>query len=157
MWIARVHTYLWDVNKGEIDEHAVDGVDVIVHLAGANVADGRWTNERKKEIIRSRTKSIELIYKLMREKNRIRLLRLSRHRPQGYYGDRADELLTEDSAPGTDFLANVCLQWEHAVDLGESLGLRIVKLRTGVVLDADGGALSSSSQTDKVGIRFAIR
>jgi NAD dependent epimerase/dehydratase family enzyme len=70
---SRVHTYLWDVNKGEIDEHAVDGVDVIVHLAGANVADGRWTNDRKKEIIRSRTKSIELIYKLMRQKNRIPL------------------------------------------------------------------------------------
>jgi uncharacterized protein (TIGR01777 family) len=149
---SRVHTYLWDVNKGEIDEHAVDGVDVIVHLAGANVADGRWTKERKKEIIRSRTKSIELIYKLMREKKSHTVTAVISASATGYYGDRADELLTEDSAPGTDFLANVCLQWEHAVDTGESLGLRIVKLRTGVVLDADGGALVALAKPIKLGL-----
>lgn len=148
---ARVHTYLWDVNKGEIDEHAVDAVDVIVHLAGANVADGRWTKERKKEIIRSRTKSIELIYKLMREKKSHTVNSVISASGSGYYGDRADELLTEDSAPGTDFLANVCLQWEHAVDTGESLGLRIVKFRTGVVLDANGGALAALAKPVKFG------
>jgi uncharacterized protein (TIGR01777 family) len=149
---TRVHTYLWDVNKGEIDEHAVDGVDVIVHLAGANVADGRWAKERKKEIIRSRTKSIELIYKLMRDKKTHTVNTVISASGVGYYGDRADELLTEESAPGTDFLANVCLQWEHAADTGESLGLRIVKFRTGVVLDANGGALSALAKPVKFGV-----
>jgi uncharacterized protein (TIGR01777 family) len=149
---ARVHTYLWDVNQGEIDEHTVDGVDIIVHLAGANVADGRWTNERKKEIIRSRTKSIELIYKLIRDKKEHSVSAVISASATGYYGDRADELLVEDSAPGTDFLANVCMQWEHAVDTGESLGLRIVKFRTGVVLDANGGALAALAKPVKFGL-----
>jgi uncharacterized protein (TIGR01777 family) len=148
---VRVHTYLWDVDKGEIDEHAVDGVDIIVHLAGANVSEGRWTDERKKEIIHSRVKSIGLIYQLLKN-NPHTVTTVISASATGYYGDRADELLTETSAPGTDFLANVCLQWEHAVDAGESLGLRVLKFRTGVVLDAAGGALAKMATPVKFGV-----
>ncbi|GAA4091893.1 TIGR01777 family oxidoreductase [Mucilaginibacter panaciglaebae] len=138
---AEVNTFVWDVHKGQIDEHCINGVDTVVHLAGANVSEGRWTDERKKEIIESRTKSIGLIYKLLKSKPQHTIKTVISASGTGFYGDRADTLLTENSAPGTDFLANVCLQWEHAVEVGESLGLRLVKFRMGVVLDAKGGAL----------------
>lgn len=147
-----VSTFLWDVNKGQIDERCIDGVDTIVHLAGANVADGRWTDKRKKEIIESRTKSIGLIYKLLKAKPQHTVKSVISASAVGYYGDRGDNLLTETSAPGTDFLANVCLQWEHAVDAGSSLGLRLAKLRTGVVLDAKGGALAAIAKPVKFGL-----
>lgn len=146
-----VKTYQWDVPNGKIDEACIDGVDVIVHLAGANVAGKRWTVSRKKEILDSRTKSIELIYDLLKKK---------KHNVQAvisasgisYYGDRGDELLTEDSSLGTGFLAEVSKEWEAAVDKGADLGLRIVKLRTGVVLDKKGGALPQLAGPVKWGI-----
>ncbi|MDB5159334.1 MAG: hypothetical protein JWR50_4041 [Mucilaginibacter sp.] len=147
-----VTTFLWDVSKGLIDEASINGVDTIVHLAGANVADGRWTEARKKEIIESRTKSIALVYKLLKAKPQHTVKAIVSASAVGYYGDRADELLTETGAPGTDFLASCCLQWEHAVDAGESLGLRIVKFRTGVVLDANGGALAALAKPVKLGL-----
>lgn len=147
----RIKTYLWDVNQEQIDEHCIDGIDTIVHLAGANVAKERWTDNRKKEIIESRTKSIGLIYKLLKRKGNSVKAIISAS-AMGYYSDRGNELLTEDSAPGSDFLANCCLQWEHALDAGESLGLRIVKLRTGVILSAEGGALSKIAAPVKFGL-----
>jgi uncharacterized protein (TIGR01777 family) len=137
---ARVTTFLWDVNKGEIDERCIDSVDVIVHLAGAGIADKRWTDKRKKEMIDSRTKSIALIYSLLkREKHGVKAVISAA--AIGYYGDRGDELMTEESPPSGGFLAKCCIAWENAVDEGEKLGLRIVKFRTGVVLDK-GGALA---------------
>ncbi|HTH82490.1 MAG TPA: TIGR01777 family oxidoreductase [Mucilaginibacter sp.] len=147
----QVKTYIWDVAKGQIDEHCITGVDTIVHLAGAGVAEERWTDKRKKEIIESRTKSIGLIYQLLKRKGH-QVKSVISASATGYYGDRGDELLTEESTPGTDFLANCCLQWEHAVDAGESLGLRILKLRTGVVLAAEGGALSKLAAPVKFGV-----
>ena len=135
-----VKTYLWNVEKNEIDPDCINGVDTIVHLAGAGVADKRWTDKRKKEIIESRTKSIGLIYELLREKEHSVKSVISAS-ATGYYGDRADEVLTENSPPSTDFLAQVCQKWEAAADEGTKLGLRVVKLRTGIVLDKNGGAL----------------
>ncbi len=146
-----VTTFLWDVDKGQIDEACINGVDTIVHLAGANIADGRWTDARKKEIIESRTKSIALVYKLLKAKPQHTVKAVVSASGISYYGDKGDELLTETSAPGTDFLASCCLQWEHAVNMGESLGLRIVKFRTGVVLDANGGALANLAKPIKLG------
>jgi uncharacterized protein len=136
---ARVTTFLWDVDKGEIDERSIDGVDIIVHLAGAGIADKRWTKKRKKEMIDSRTKSIALIYSLLKRKKH-RVNGVISAAAIGYYGDRGDELMTEDSPPSNGFLAKCCVAWEDAVDEGEQLGLRVVKFRTGVVLDK-GGAL----------------
>jgi uncharacterized protein (TIGR01777 family) len=134
-----VKTFLWDVNKGEIDEHCIDGVDIVIHLAGAGIADKRWTDERKKEIIGSRTKSIGLVYQLLRTKKH-NVNAIISASAIGYYSDRGDELLTEDSAPNNDFMGKCCVEWEAAVDEGKKLNLRIVKFRTGVVLN-NGGAL----------------
>jgi uncharacterized protein (TIGR01777 family) len=136
----RVKTYLWDVHTGQIDAACIEGVDTIIHLAGAGVADKRWTNKRKKELVESRTKSIRLIYELLKSKQH-KVTSVISASATGYYGDRGDMLLTEDSKPADDFLAECCIAWEKAVDEGEELGLRIVKFRTGVVLNKKGGAL----------------
>jgi len=147
----RVKTFSWDIPKGEIDGACVDGVDTIIHLAGAGVADGHWTKKRKKEIIDSRTKSIRLIYDLLRKKNH-RVKSVISASATGYYGDSGDALLTEDSPAGNDFLAEVCVKWEAAVEEGDELSLRIVKFRTGVVLDKKGGALPQLALPVKLAI-----
>ena len=147
----QVKTYLLDVTKGEIDATCINGVDTIIHLAGAGIVGKRWTDERKKEIINSRTQSIGLIYDLLKKKNHLVKSVISAS-ATGYYGDRADELLTEESAPGSDFLAEVCIKWEQAADAGLDTGLRVVKLRTGVVLDKNGGALPQLANPIKWGI-----
>ncbi|MEO8884521.1 MAG: TIGR01777 family oxidoreductase [Mucilaginibacter sp.] len=148
---GRVKTYLWDIHKGIIDEHCIDGVDTIIHLAGAGIADKRWTNERKKEIIESRTKSIELIYQLLKTKPH-KVNTIISASATGYYSNRGDELMTEDSPPAHDFLGTCCIKWEKAVDEGEKLGLRVLKFRTGVVLDINGGALPQLALPIKLGI-----
>lgn len=135
-----VKTYLWDVNKAEIDEHCVDGVDVIVHLAGAGIADEKWTDKRKKELIDSRTKSIGLIYGLLKSKPH-QVNAVVSASAIGYYSDRGDTLMHETDPSSNDFMAKCCVEWEDAVEKGKLLGLRILKFRTGVVLD-DGGALA---------------
>lgn len=146
----KVKTYLWDVFKGQIDENCLQGVDTILHLAGENIAGGRWTDKRKKEIIDSRTQSIELIYHLIRNQpNGVNTI-LSAS-ATGYYSDRGDELLTEASLPSNDFMAECCIKWENAVDEGKKLGLRIVKFRTGVVLNKNEGALPEMSKPIKLG------
>src|SRR6185437_2284395 len=133
---ARVKTFLWDVDKGLIDEGCIDGVDIVVHLAGAGIADKRWTEQRKREIIDSRAKSIGLIYNLLKgKKNEVKTVISAS--AIGYYSDRGDELMTEDSPPSNDFMAKCCIAWENAVDKGKELGLRVVKFRTGVVLDRE--------------------
>ncbi len=139
-----VKTFLWDVKKGEIDKHCLEGIDTVIHLAGANIAEKRWTDERKKELIESRTESIRLIYDLM-GKTPNNVTSVISASAIGYYSNRGDELMTEASRPNTDFLAQCCVEWEAAVDEGKKPGLRIVKLRTGVVLDKE-GALDKMSK-----------
>ncbi|MCC8410804.1 TIGR01777 family oxidoreductase [Mucilaginibacter sp. UR6-1] len=151
----RVQTYKWDVNKGIIDDACIDGVDTIIHLAGAGIADERWTDERKKIIIESRTKSIALVYDLLKRKsNKVRFVISASG--IGYYSDRGDELLTEENPPANDFLGQCCVLWEQAVDEGEKLGLRIAKFRTGVVLDKHAGALPKLSAPVKFGFGAAL-
>ena len=147
----RVKTFLWDVKKGLIDQHCIDGIDTIVHLAGAGIADKRWTNKRKKILINSRTKSIGLIYDLIKNKKNTVQYIISAS-AIGYYGNREDEILTEDSEPGNGFLSECCIEWEKAVDEGEKLGLSITKFRTGVVLNAEGGALPQMAFPVKIGL-----
>jgi uncharacterized protein (TIGR01777 family) len=136
----RVTTYLWDVDKNEIDGDCINEVDIIIHLAGAGIADKRWTDERKRLLIESRTNSIRMIYGLIKNKpNQVNTVISAS--ATGYYSDRGDELLTENSEPANDFLGTCCFEWEKAVDEGMDLGLRVLKFRTGVVLDKKGGAL----------------
>lgn len=151
----KVKTYLWDVAKGEIDEHCLDGVNTIVHLAGAGIADERWTDERKKLLIESRTKSIGLIYGLMKKTpNQVKSIVSAS--ATGYYSNRGDELLTEESTPHHDFLGTCCIEWEQAIDDGATPGLRILKYRTGVVLSKDGGALPQLAMPAKFGVGSPI-
>ncbi len=132
-----VKTFYWDVAKREIDRECVDNVDMIIHLAGEGIANKRWTEERKKEIIESRTESIRLIYDLLK-KNKNNVKSIISASAIGYYSDRGDELMSESSAPATDFMGRCCVAWEAAVDEGKPLGLQITKFRTGVVLDEKG-------------------
>jgi uncharacterized protein (TIGR01777 family) len=144
----RVKTFLWDVPDGEIDERCIDGVDMVIHLAGAGIADKRWTDKRKKELTESRTKSIQLIYDLIKNKPN-KVTSIISAAAIGYYGDRADEWMSEDCGPGTGFLPECCIAWEKAVDEGKALGLRIVKFRTGVVLGKKSGALAEMAKPVK--------
>lgn len=145
-----IKTFLWDVDKGTIDQNCLNNVDIIIHLAGAGIADGRWTEERKKIILDSRTKSIQLIYSLLK-KNPHQVKKVISASATGYYSDREDELLTEKSSSTVDFLGKCCTYWEQAVDEGKKLGLEILKFRTGVVLTDDSGALKSLALPIKFG------
>lgn len=139
--IKSVKVYLWDIKKQEMDVKALEGIDTIIHLSGAAIADKRWTKHRKQEIISSRVDSTRLLYKtILATKTPIKTLISAS--AVGYYGDRKDEILREDSKAGTDFLADCCKQWESAVDEGAKMGIRVVKLRMGIVLSKKGGALS---------------
>lgn len=137
---AKVKTFVWDISKGIIDEHCIDGVDTIVHLAGSGIAEKRWTDARKKDLIDSRVKSIELVYDLLKRKQH-QVTSVISASGIGYYSNRGDELMFESNAPTGDFISQCCVLWEAAVDEGEKLSLRVLKFRTGVVLDKDGGAL----------------
>lgn len=148
MKIKDVQVFLWDVEKAEIDKRCLEGVDTIVHLAGAGIADQKWTKERKKQIIDSRVESTALLYKTIKESDNI-VRNFISSSASGYYGDRGDEILLEDSAPGTGFLAECCILWENAVDKGKELGLRVVKFRTGFVLGKSGGGLTSLARPIK--------
>jgi uncharacterized protein (TIGR01777 family) len=152
---AKVKTFLWDVAHGKIDQHCIDGVDTIVHLAGAGIADKRWTDKRKQLLTESRTRSIALIYELI-QKRANQVHSVVSASATGYYSNRGDELLTEESPPASDFLGTCCVQWEQAVDKGAALGLRVLKYRTGVVLTKDGGALPQLALPIKMGLGSPI-
>lgn len=131
----------WAPDKGQVDTAALEGVDAVVHLAGANVAGQRWSPEYKDTILKSRTEGTRTLCQA--------LARLSR-KPKvlvcaagtGLYGDRGDESLTEGSAPGAGFLAEVCRAWEASTAPAEAAGIRVATLRIGPVLDARDGALA---------------
>lgn len=148
--VPKVKTFLWDVPKGTIDANCIDNVDIIIHLAGAGIADKRWTDGRKQEIISSRTKSISLIYSLLKQRPH-QVKKVISASATGYYSNRGDDLMTEESSPAGDFLGKCCIDWEQAVDEGESLGLGILKFRTGVVLTDEGGALKQLALPIKFG------
>jgi uncharacterized protein (TIGR01777 family) len=150
-----VTTYLWDIDKGTIDPDCIKGVDVIVHLAGEGIAGEKWTDERKKQLVESRTKSIGLIYDLLKSKKH-KVTSVVSASGIGYYGDSGNELMTEDSPPSPDFIGQCCVKWEQAVDDGLILGLRIVKFRTGVVLTKRGGALPKLAMPIKFGVGAAL-
>ncbi|WP_316831416.1 TIGR01777 family oxidoreductase [Pedobacter aquatilis] len=135
------NAFQWDVYKQQIDPESLSGVDAVIHLAGEPVADKKWTKERKKQIIDSRVKSTELLFKTIKESKNHNIKSFISASAVGYYGDCGDEILTEESPNGFGFLAECCKLWEQAVDEGKKLSLRVVKLRTGIVLSKAGGAL----------------
>ncbi|QEC68837.1 TIGR01777 family protein [Panacibacter ginsenosidivorans] len=145
----------WDVEKDAIDIAAIQKADYIIHLAGAGVADKRWTKKRKQEILQSRTKSGELLIKTLREnENKVKAFISSS--AIGWYGPDNDASLKtgfkEDAPSSDDFLGNTCQQWEQSTKPMETLGKRLVYLRTGIVLSNDGGALKEFKMPVKFGI-----
>ena len=153
---SRMKTFVWNVEKGQLDEACLDGVDTIIHLAGEGIADKRWTKARKKAIIESRTESIRLLYRAIEKNLSSKVKHHISAAAIGYYADRGNELLTEDSLPGSGFLAESCIAWEQAVDEGQKLGLKIAKFRTGIVLDPKGGALLQIARPIKFGFGAAL-
>jgi uncharacterized protein (TIGR01777 family) len=146
---AGVEAVAWDPSAGPAPAAALAGADAVVHLAGEPVAQ-RWSAKAKERIRASREAGTRnLVAGIAAAEPRPRALVSSS--AVGYYGPRGDEALPESAAPGTDFLAEVCKAWEREADAAEALGLRVVKVRTGVVLDADGGALKTMLPPFKLG------
>ncbi|GAB3549394.1 TIGR01777 family oxidoreductase [Spirosoma fluminis] len=146
-----VKTYQWDIKQGHIDPQAIATADHIIHLAGAGIADERWTDARKDEILTSRTRSTELLAQAL-SKNPHQVKSFIASSAIGYYGgDTGDRPLTETSQGGSDFLAQVTRAWERSEDQVAALGIRTVKLRTGVVLTMEGGALPKLAQPIRLG------
>ncbi|TKB99610.1 TIGR01777 family oxidoreductase [Pedobacter cryotolerans] len=140
--IKGVKTFIWDVYAQKIDKGCLIGVDTIIHLAGEGIADKRWTAERKQQIIDSRVLSTQLLYQTIKETNSSVKSFVSAS-AVGFYGDRGDEILTEESASGTDFLSECCVNWENAVDEGLKMDIRVAKIRIGLILSKEGGALAA--------------
>jgi uncharacterized protein (TIGR01777 family) len=130
----------WDPTEGVRDLSRLEGVDAVIHLAGENIAAGRWTPQRKGEIRRSRVEGARRLSESLAKLSQRPKVLVSAS-AIGFYGDRGDELLTEDGAPGKDFLARVCQEWEAATEPASRAGIRVVHLRFGMILSAAGGAL----------------
>jgi uncharacterized protein len=140
----------WSLAEGLPDDPRLQILDGVIHLAGENIASGRWTEARKAEIRRSRVEGTRRLCES-----------LARHRPMprilvsasaiGIYGDRGDELLTEESLPGAGFLAEVCRAWEEATGPASQGGVRVVRLRFGMILSPAGGALRKMLLPFKLG------
>lgn len=141
----------WDPSKGQIDAESLEGVDAVVHLAGAGIGDHRWTDSYKSTLLTSRTQGTDLMARMLAGMRRPPRVLLSGS-AIGYYGARGDEELTEASAPGEGFLADLCVAWEAATKPAEDAGIRVAHLRTGIVLSRDGGALRKQLPLFKWGL-----
>ena len=141
----------WNPETGFIDPAAFDGVEGVIHLAGENIASGRWTASKKARIRDSRVKGTKLISDSLAKLDKPPKVLVSLS-AVGYYGNRADEVLREESGPGRGFLADVCRQWEAATDSATRKGIRVVHPRTGLVLSRKGGALEKIILPFKFGV-----
>ena len=141
----------WHPNQGSIDSERVSGFDVVVHLAGESIASGRWTDEKKRKIRESRVDGTTLLSRALAQSSKAPAAFISAS-AIGYYGNRADELLNEKSAPGNDFLAEVCVAWERATGEAEARGVRTVHARFGIILDQEGGALAKMLTPFRMGV-----
>ena len=147
----RVKAFKWNIDTGEMDERAFEGVTAIIHLAGAGVADKRWSDSRKKEIIESRVKSADLIYNFL-EKGAHTVKTFISASAVGYYGDCGAEVISETHKPANTFLADVCKKWEQGANKIGGLGIREIRCRIGIVLAEKGGALPELIKTIPVGV-----
>ncbi len=147
--------FQWDVNQGTIDAEAIEKADYVINLAGAGIVDKRWTDDRKKVLIESRTQSAALL-KASFEKIKNPKAYLSAS-AIGFYGNRGDEWLTEKSTPQPeDFLSEVTIAWENAANSIAKLNIRTVIFRIGIVLSMNGGALPEMILPMKFGARVSF-
>lgn len=144
-------TVRWDPDSGEIDATGLEGVDAVVHLAGAGIGDHRWTDDHKRAVLESRKKGTSLLATTLAGLSTPPGVLVSGS-AVGFYGDRGDEQLTETSGPGRGFLTEVVTAWEAAVAPAEEAGIRVAKIRTGVVLAAEGGALARMASIARFGL-----
>ena len=163
VWLSRsegswqgIQKYKWDWTKNEIDENALNDVEVVINLTGAGIVEKAWTKAYKKEIVDSRVKSIELLVQTLQKKN-IRLKSFIGASATGYYGaEISKDVFHENSGVGTDFLADTCKKWENAYLPIKSLTDQFVIFRIGVVLDKNGGAYTKMSPPFKYGLGAAL-
>jgi uncharacterized protein (TIGR01777 family) len=141
----------WSPERYSIALARLEGFDAVIHLAGESIAEGRWNEEKKRRIRESRVKGTRLLSDSLAN---------IKHPPKsflcasaiGYYGNRGDEILTESSPPGDDFLAEVCVEWEKASEEAVQKGIRTVNLRFGIILDSKGGALAKMLPPFRMGV-----
>ena len=145
----------WDVLKQTIDTDAIQKANYIIHLAGAGVAEKRWTDKRKKEIADSRIQSSALLIKALQQ-NPHQVKAVIAASAIGWYGADEDNLpadsFVETDIASSDFLGKTCLAWEQSIEPIAKMGIRLVKLRTGIVLSNDGGALAEFKKPLQFGI-----
>ncbi|GAB4152018.1 MAG: TIGR01777 family oxidoreductase [Planctomycetaceae bacterium] len=141
----------WNPKSGEVDAGSLEGFDAVVHLAGENIASGRWTQARKARIRDSRVEGTRLLAEALASlKNPPKVLVCAS--AIGYYGDRGDEELTEQSPPGEGFLSDVCQEWEAAANPAREAGIRVAHMRFGVILSPRDGALKKMLLPFKMGV-----
>ena len=141
----------WDPAAGGLEPSALAGFDAVVHLAGENISQGRWTDAKKARIRHSRVRGTQLLAQtLARPAGRPKVLVTAS--AIGFYGNRGDEQLDEQSPPGSGFLAHVCRQWESATEPAAEAGVRVVPLRLGLVLSSTGGALAKMLPIFRLGL-----
>lgn len=150
--LSSIQYYKWDLDNNEIDEAAFNGVSTIIHLAGENIGGSRWTKKQKEKIIASRTESIKLIYKKLQTNSTHQVKTVISSSAVGFYGDRGDTLLTEQSEIGTGFLSETCLHWESSVLDVPLSDIRVVILRTGLVINKSQGALPQMARLISLGL-----
>ena len=141
----------WDSEKGVTDPAQLEGFDAVIHLAGENISDGRWTDEKKRRIRESRMKGTRLLSEALARLSAPPAALISAS-AIGFYGSRGAEVLNEQSASGDDFLAEVCREWELATRPAAERGLRVANLRFGVILSEEGGALAKMMTPFKLGV-----
>jgi len=141
----------WDPEAGRLDPAALEGLDAVVHLAGENIAGGRWTQARKRRLYESRVLGTGLLCRTLARLAKPPRILLSAS-AIGYYGNRGEEELDETSPPGTGFLARLCRDWEAAAEPAAAAGTRVVLMRTGVVLARHGGALAKMLPLFRLGL-----
>jgi uncharacterized protein (TIGR01777 family) len=139
----------WDPDAGII-EGDLAGTDAVIHLAGESIAEGRWTQEKKRRILESRKKGTRLLAEKVAALPEPPSVMVSAS-ATGYYGNRGNELLDEESEPGTLFLSKVCQEWEAAAEPAREAGIRVVHPRFGIVLSTEGGALGTTLPIFKLG------
>lgn len=148
---GRVRSFVWDPEKRSADPEAFNGIDYIVHLAGANIGEKRWTIRRKREILESRVNSARFLFETV-QSHGINLKGFISASASGIYGSETSEkIFDETDPPAGDFLGSICEAWEESADVFENAGIRTVKIRTGVVLDKKDSALSRLMMPAKFG------
>ncbi len=151
-----IRFFQWDIEQQYIDKKAFEGVEILINLTGANIGEKRWTNDRKKELIDSRIKSIDLLYQYILE-NKFNINTFISSSAVGFYGAvTTDKTFVETSESGNDFLASVCQRWEATALKFNDLGIRTIILRKGVILGKEGGMVKKLSPLAKLGINVSL-